>query len=268
MIAYRTASTPVTQPPITADPRQIYHSLIPLPALSPVPRPADPASVAEQAANEAVYRQLLCHGILAILLPTEDLENGCLTALVGEILSELIVGNVVANKLCEPWFILELVCIASGVVTGRRGKANGGHPGSESSKAPSVGPRAFSVQAIFWTVMQWVFVAVSALRIAFAVLAASSSLPSRVPSVGDDGPHHTQRIGPKNQQQQRARPVPASSAASAKTPVLAFRTWSAISNLLEMKARMPWLCGALSMAQWVTIARPGRMGGVDGWIDR
>ncbi|RYO81323.1 hypothetical protein DL766_006587 [Monosporascus sp. MC13-8B] len=105
--AYRAAKNSPVRPPIEANPHDIYHSLFPLPALSPVPRPDDSKSIRAQAENERTYRQLLAQGLLAILLPTEDLENPCLTALVGEILSELVIGNLIANKISEPWLIWE-----------------------------------------------------------------------------------------------------------------------------------------------------------------
>lgn len=90
-----------------------------------MPKPEDPTSASQQRENEAAYRQLLVQGVLAVLLPTEDLDNECLTALVGQILSELIIGNVVIGKLSQPWMIWECLIITARVL-GRRsaGKAS------------------------------------------------------------------------------------------------------------------------------------------------
>ncbi|KAM3442988.1 hypothetical protein MY4824_000693 [Beauveria thailandica] len=88
--AYRTSHDPVSQEPVAVNPRQVYHALCPLPQLSPVPQKGDQSSFEEQQENESAYRQLLVQAVLAILLPTEDLENPCLTAIVGQIFSELI----------------------------------------------------------------------------------------------------------------------------------------------------------------------------------
>ncbi|KAK3333647.1 PXA domain-containing protein [Cercophora scortea] len=274
--AYRTAHDPITQPPIETNPREIYHSLCPLPALSPVPHPESPESVTAQAENEVAYRQLLVHAVLAVLLPTEDLENGCLTALVGQILSELIIGNVVANRLSEPWLIWELFQIAAGVIERRRAAAPGGQdPPAEtpSSRASVGGQPSFSVQSIFWMILQWCFLATSFMRIIFNILVASRSLPrraSRGMHVHQDVTSPTTGKEHMQQQEQEKQSADLSEAGSgpAKTPVLAFRCWSAISNLIEMDVRMPWICGALSMLQWVTMSRPGRVAGVDGTIDR
>jgi len=204
-----------------------------------------------------MYRQLLVHAVLAILLPTEDLENGCLTALVGQILSELIIGNSVANKLSEPWLILEIISIASTTILRRQSSAS-------ETQVPSIKPpddrRKFSVQSMFWAVFQWLFVAVSFVRTIFTLLMTSSSLPQRS-SRGTDArtevTSHSQQFESFNND---TRPP--------KTPVLSFRCFSAISNLIELKARMPWLCGALSMVQYVTTTRAGRIAAVDSKIDR
>jgi hypothetical protein len=248
----------ITQPPVARDPREIYHSLCPLPALSPVPRPDDPGSVAAQAESETAYRQLLVYAFLAILLPTEDLENSCLTALVGQILSELIIGNTVAGRLSEPWLIWELLIIASR--TARRHKtAEDVDRSGESSNGRSAGRRGFSVQALFWAFLQWCFLAVSFIKTAFAILVTSGSLPRRVPH--DTGVPKGATRPPTSEETPRL-------SSSSKTPVLAFRCWSAVSNLTAMDERMPWLCGAFSLFQWIAVMGPGRIAGVDGRLDR
>ncbi|KAL2129119.1 hypothetical protein VTI74DRAFT_8196 [Chaetomium olivicolor] len=263
--AYRVAHDPIAQPPVKTDPREIYHSLCPLPALSPVPKPEVPESVAVQAENEATYRQLLVSAFLAILLPTEDLENGCLTTLVGQILSELIIGNAVANKLSEPWLIWELLIIASR--TARRRKETGDEDSLEqsSNETPS-GRGRFSAHALLWTILQWCFLAFSFIRTAFAILMISGSLPPRTsPSA------HFHKGATRHGTEQD--PVWLASAPEAnqqpsKVPVLGFQCWSAISNLAEMDRRMPWLSGALSMLQWIAVMGPGRIADVDGKLDR
>src|SRR5216117_635801 len=83
--AYRASHYPLHPPPLASDPRETYHSLHPHPALSPVPISLSPDAATEQQKNEAAYRRLLVQGVLAVLLPTEDLENGCLRTLVREI---------------------------------------------------------------------------------------------------------------------------------------------------------------------------------------
>ncbi|KAK3944734.1 PXA domain-containing protein [Diplogelasinospora grovesii] len=298
--AYRAAHDPVTQPPVETDPREIYHSLCPLPALSPVPHAGTAQNLAEQAENEVAYRQLLVHAVLAVLLPTEDLENECLTALVGQIFSELIIGNVVANRLSEPWFIWEILTISSGVIARRRAIANddsasggtskdggggggGGGQGLKGSDGPK--PKSFAIQDLFWTVLQWCFLATSFVRIAFSVVLSSRGLPARVPpgnGSGNGAGTRQDMTGHKSGMEQPAeargddplamhqRPeqAQAQQAQAVKRPVLAFRCWPAVANLIGMDVRMPWLCGALSILQWIAMTAPGQMAGLDGTIDR
>ncbi|XP_044724281.1 PXA domain-containing protein [Hirsutella rhossiliensis] len=109
------AHRPAAQPPLAIDPHQAYHSLWPLPLLSPVPDPGDAVTAAEQRENEAAYRQLLVQAVLAVLLPTEDLENPCLTALVGQIFSELIIAGVLVNKAAQPWLVFEAFTVLSSI---------------------------------------------------------------------------------------------------------------------------------------------------------
>ncbi|KAK3504645.1 PXA domain-containing protein [Neurospora crassa] len=267
--AYRAAHNPITQSPLQTNAREIYHALCPLPALSPVPCSGSPESVAEQAENEAAYRQLLVHAVLAVLLPTEDLQNNCLVALVGQILSELIIGNILANKLSEPWFIWECFSIASSVITRRRSAEDEPLP-RRKSKVPlqaRTSSSVQSIQALFWTIVHWILLTISFVRVAITILITSHSLPPRssrsTTAYEKVAAHHTTRVdlekhaGSSDVESGRFR-----------TPVLAFRCWSAISNLIEMDGRMPWLSGTVAMLQWIMMRSPGRLGGVDGSIDR
>ncbi|KAH7328517.1 PXA domain-containing protein [Stachybotrys elegans] len=261
--AYRTAHQPVSQPPVQVDPREIYHSLCPLPPLSPVPRPGHSASAAEQEANEKDYRQLLVQGVLALLLPTEDLENPCLTSLVGQILSELIIGNVIANKASQPWLLFEAICILGRLGTTRKEKKS--QDGAGPSAGPSSNPKVttkprpkWSVQGLFVSVIQFGILAFASIRFVIVALVMSSSVPSRFSFADEKGgvaDHHATE--PK-------QPV----VIRDKAPVLAFGVWSCISNLIELHLRMPWLNGFLSLLQAGAIYGPGTMAGLDSPLDR
>lgn len=259
-VAYRTAHDPVDHHPVKTNPREIYHSLCPLPALSPAPCPSNPASLAEQSENEGAYRQLLVHALLAVVLPTEDLENDCLTALVGQIFSELIVANAVANKLSEPWMIYEMLIIVSRVVQERRAAKMGGAPMARGTQRSL----SASIQGLFWTFLKWCFLAISCGRMLITILAASRSVPFRA---SRGAGHHDDLANEKaglektaSWSETRSRPV--------KTPVLAFRCWAAASNLMEMEVRMPWLHGTLSLLQWMAMTGPGHVADVNGRLDR
>lgn len=256
------------QPPVETDPREIYHCMWPLPALSPVPQPDAPSAIAEQAENEAAYRQLLVQGVLALLLPTEDLENDCLAALVGQIFSELIIGNVVANRVAEPWLIWECLIILSSVIRRRRdssAQSSAGTAETSPNIEPTSATKSFSMHGLFLTLLQWCFLAATFVRVAVTTIVSSSSIPPRT-RYGRDADRVTrQKTGslatdPGGLLDTRSEPV--------KVPVLAFRIWPAISNLIEMDLRMPWLNGTLSFVQWIAMTGPGRVADADGVLDR
>lgn len=277
--AYRTAQNSAARPPIEANPRDIYHSLCPLPALSPVPKPDDARSIQAQADNEAAYRQLLVQGVLALLLPTEDLENECLTSLVGQIFSELIIGNQVANKISEPWLILEILMILTRLVNRKRAPGTPEHDGSTEadpqegihgpglSKAKAArSRRGWSIDQMFWSLVQWGFLAVTSIRLIITTIVLAPSLPPRstpilVRRLESTGHFDSEKsYNPPEGFEAQSAPV--------KVPIADFNLWPCIANLLETDARMPWLAGAFSMAQWGAMRGPGRVAGYNGIIDR
>ncbi|KAM0334205.1 hypothetical protein ACHAQA_001226 [Verticillium albo-atrum] len=270
IIAYRTAHDPVARPPTHVNPREVYHALCPLAPLSPVPKPEDGDSVSKQKENETLYRQLLVQGVLAILLPTEDLENECLTALVGQVLSELIIGNVFINKLSQPWMLWEIIIILVRVVGKRepdKTTLEEGVAEALSPDAPTIQPETSrperSFQGLFWGVIQWLFMAFTTIQVIVLTLASSSSLPARSTAALDE-------------KRPLTGPVPVSKAAKAKAnaskpvkaPIVTFKLWSCISSFIELDVRMPWLSGALSMLQFGAVSGPAQLAGLDGPLDR
>ncbi|KEY70227.1 hypothetical protein S7711_04336, partial [Stachybotrys chartarum IBT 7711] len=254
--AYRISRQPGTQPPLAVEPNEVYHSLHPLPYMYPVPRPDDPASISAQQANEKDYRQLLVQGVLALLLPTEDLENPCLTSLVGQIFSELIIGNVIANKAAQPWLLLEAICILCNVI-GRKRKAESIVPEVEANHNHGKPVHKFFVSAI-----QLVIHIFTTIRFFVLTIAMSSSLPPRSSPI--DG-----KVGAENQYERELRqPSHHPGSAAVKTPVLAFSVWACIGNLIELDLRMPWLSGLLSLIQHAAIHGPGRLASLDSSLDR
>lgn len=181
-----------------------------------------------------------------------------------------------ANKLSEPWLILELLLVVTRVIERRKSHQDGenGQPktvsGAGKMEIPEpTGSRkgSFSAQGLVWSIVHWCFLAIWCVRMIFTILIASRSLPRRT-SRGlrdhDDGAsRHKTGLEPI----QSAKPF-ATASGPVTTPVLAFRCWPAISNLIELDDRMPWLCGILAMLQWITTRRPGRMAGTDGVFDR
>ncbi|KAI0180448.1 PXA domain-containing protein [Hypoxylon sp. FL1284] len=272
--AYRISRNAVVRPPVDANPREIYHSIWPLPALSPVPKAGD-QSTQTQAANESTYRQLLVQGVLALLLPTEDLENECLTALVGQLFSELIIGNLIVNKLSEPWLIWEglimLTRLARSKSTTMASKSSStqqdAYPKAKSDVIPPFTRRySLYIQQVFWSVIQWGFIVVNSIRLIISTIMLSRTLPPRSAPITI---HQTNPTSKRDQEgayqpsatfETRSQPV--------KVPAADYKIWSCVGNLLEMDSRMPWMSGALAMVQWAAIRGPGSLAGFNGMIDR
>lgn len=262
--AYRASRKPIAQPPLEVDAQEIYHSLCPLPYLSPVPKLDRPGTISEQAENEVAYRQLLVQGVLAVLLPTEDLENECLTSLVGQILSELIIGGVVVKKASEPWMIWTGLTILADVMGRRRDDAR-----RQNKKPPkggsASGPRSLSLTGLLWSFLHYIFAFTALTRALVTTVAMSRTLPPRgqpLSAKKDDPTLHDDGFGPANPD---AIPLAAN---PFETPILAFNIWPTISTLIDMDRRMPWLVGSLSMVQWLAIRGPGNVAGFNGVVDR
>lgn len=236
--------------------------MCPLPYLSPIPKLENPGTTSKQAENEVAYRQLLVQGVLAVLLPTEDLENECLTSLVGQILSELIIGGVVVKKASEPWMIWSGLTILAEVLGRKSNEPQGLN--RRRKRAKRHGASGFSVPGLFWSLVHYVFAFTTLIRLLITTVVRSRSLP----------PRH-QVLLTKNDASYFDTDFRASDTGSVhlppnanRTPILAFDIWPTISNLLGMDRRMPWLLGSLSMVQWLAIAGPGSVAGFNGILDR
>ncbi|KFX86148.1 hypothetical protein V490_09202 [Pseudogymnoascus sp. VKM F-3557] len=234
--AYRTAHTTRLPTPYAASPRHIYHALHPHPALSPVP--ADPASIELQSANDAAYRELLSRRLLHTLLPPAERDNPALMALVGSILADLVIEKAV-ERACEPGVIWEGIAKAVESVAARGKSARRVDRGDE-------GTTKGSWQATFWMLLQFAFLAFAAVRALVIAVATSSSLPRRGVRLSKS----------------------TTTATTEPTPVLGMKMWSFLARQVELEERMPWAYGALALGQWLMLYGPGKVGAVDGVVDR
>ena len=234
-----------------------------------------------QVDNEAAYRQLLIQGVLAVLLPTEDLENDCLTALVGQIFSEMILGGGIGGKACEPWLLWEGITKIAEVIQAHlpKSKAQVRVERSNSDLGNSMpldisGGRTKhweigqSIQKSFWLVVQYAFLAFNAVRFVIITLVTSSTLPSRIaPAMKVTGSAHSKDHMeppefPNTNDPSKGQTLPL------KQPIVKMKIWSCVSSLLDLGARMPWLSATISMLQWGAINGPGEVGNTDRIIDK
>ncbi|KAF2680341.1 hypothetical protein K458DRAFT_490009 [Lentithecium fluviatile CBS 122367] len=279
---------------LVVDFRVVYHTLRPHPALSPVPNESVPSSIVEQRENESAWRQLLVQGVLAVLLPTEDLENACLRSLVAEIFAEMILGNGISGKACEGWLLWEGITRIAEVLQTDRDKEKGTRsydadseqplsrlerhgllsPPTDDRSGPSEPPLAHSgrhqsapmtIAGLFWAAVQYVFLAGTAMCAAIAAVATSSSLPPR--SVTGASGQSPVEAGHQSQFPQ-AEPSVVRRPLAFKRPIVSMKLWGCASKLVELDARMPWLSGFISILRWGALLGPGRVGDTDGVLDR
>ena len=219
----------------------------------------DDSNLEQQLENEAIYRQLLVKAVLAVLLPTEDLENPCLTALVEQILSELIIGNVIGKKASQPWLLYEGICTTARVLEEKKTAATqrivSGNYSVDSITSQNKG-RRWSVRGFFLLIIQLVIVSVSTIRFLVTTAAKSTSLPLRITPTHDDtgkGPSASNKDD---------------SSSSSKAPFLEFKLWSCVGELVQLSSRMPWAFGCLSLLRYGAVHGPGQMAGLNQPVDR
>ena len=231
----------------------------------------------EQGENESMYRQLLVGGALAVLLPTEDLENICLRTLVADIIADLILGQGVSSRACEGWFIWEAITkLVETVRAHLEPKATGEEIeidtrsrlerfGLLSSKEDarshhSSGGHQSRVSALFWRILQYGYLTFLAIRFVVVGLAQASSLPPRS--------YSTSRSTPSSPVAKTSGAPTACRSTPTKRPVLEYRLFGLVSRLLDLSTRMPWLMGLFSLSQHHLVHGPARLGETDSVLDK
>lgn len=268
---YRQAEATATNSPYELDICQIYHSQRPHPALSP---DTHEATTELRAENERIYCQLLIQGSLAILLPTEDLQNDPLRILVGDIIADLIVGQALCGKVSHGWFLHETIAKLATVlddkvqpkVTGNEIRDDAKNRlekfGLLSSERNTLNTHSSHsgqsrIATWFWRLMQYGYMLYLFLLYVFKELQALNHRPnwyldlrSSSSSLSSTGKSQL----PSEDQISR--------------PVMAFGLFSMISTLLNMSACMPWMTSTFGFFQHVLLDRAGRIGRYDSRLDR
>ncbi|KAL4810720.1 PXA domain-containing protein [Aspergillus unguis] len=267
VVSYKMAKEQSISSGLSPSSREIYHAINPHPGLSPIPNASDAKSTAEQQENETAYRRLLVDGVLAILLPTEDLENACLQILLSDILADLMLGNEVSGKVCEGWFLWEctakLLDVLSKDNSDQRDRTESpprnqlqefgllSNPDSENNDSFSTAQSRTS--SWIWLIIQYAFFAYVTLRFIVVGLFRNASV------------HLTWRPSPPKGLIGEEAPKCGD---IRKRPVLDYRLYGMVSQLLDIPQRMPWLGGLLALFQHFILAGPGQVGDTDSVLDR
>ncbi|EWC44062.1 hypothetical protein DRE_01414 [Drechslerella stenobrocha 248] len=203
---------------------EIFHSMQPHPALISSPE------------SERLYLKMMGSGVLAALLPPEDLQSDCERLLIREILSNMVLWNVV-DRLSEPFMIFELITkIITVLVTPDKVKpANVSHAKStelmvflqsdppEPAKRPTDPDqsllRTLSNSALIYLEHAYNFVSTSAV----VVKHASTSLMSLWKEPPQEPPRR-------------------------RKPILKLSVWKTLVTLFSLDRRQPWLLGSIQLA--------------------
>jgi hypothetical protein len=236
---------------------------------------------------------LLVQGVLAVLLPTEDLENTCLRSLVAEILAEMILGNGISGKACEGWLLWEGITRIAEVLQTDRSKETGTRsddagpeqslgrlerhgllsPPTDEQNEPHKLPLArvglgesapMTITELVWAVIYYMFLAGTAMRAAIVAVTTLSSLPSRS-VIGASG---QSSVEAEVQWQSAQAETSVRRPLLFKRPIVSMKLWGCASKFVELNARMPWLSGLMSALHWGVLMGPGRVGDADGVLDR
>lgn len=212
------------------------------------------------------------------MLPTEDLENDCLTSLVGQIFSEMILGGGVGGKACEPWLLWEgiskIVEVIQAQLPNQKAQVRVQRSNSSLGALPInlTGGNTYryrlgqSLQKTFWLVLQYGFLAFTTIRFFIITLTTASSLPSRI-TISKKGTglsdlsDHMNTLS-RNEASPRGQLPPL------KQPIMKMKIWSCANSLLDVSVRMPWLSSTLSLLQWGAMTGPGEVGNTDGMVDK
>lgn len=243
-----------------------------------------------QQQNDSDYRRLVSQALVAILLPSEDLQNPCLFALVSETLADLILGAFIGGRLCEPCFIYESLRNAFEVLQARLGTPGWiadpqldqdkdrlrrfgllrEHDQPNQSFDKSSKPRY--VQDYFWGSIKYVLLGIELLWKVMMVLLFAPSLPSRQSvdaactskASADYSIANPESFAGGTHVQKKALHL----TSTKKTPIVSCKIWAALSSLLALQQRTPWFHGACSLLRHIALAGPGRTGTTDGLLDR
>jgi hypothetical protein len=248
--------------------------LNPHPALSPVPDPAVAATATEQNDHEAAYRQLLVQGVLAVLLPTEDLENACLRTLVADVIAESILGNSIGGKVCEGWFIWASIIKLVEVVQAKLEPRAAGDLIDVDSRSQlekfglladksRLGKadhhhRLSTLSSVFWRVLQYGYLAFMSVRFVILGFTTAYSQPLRSASVSRTPA--ARESSPMEKSTDRHHRPP--------RPILSFRIFPLVSVLLDLPSRMPWLSGSMALLHHHLMHGMLKVGATDGILDQ
>ena len=217
----------------------------------------------------------MIQGALAVLLPTEDLENACLRTLVTDVIADSILGNSIGGRVSECWFIWTTITKLIEVVKARvEPKATGeelevgtrsrlekfgllSEKNEVTDTKSTRSSRRSTLSNTFWRILQYCYLGFMTVRFVMLGLIAAYSQPlrslsmSKTPSLTGGSPIATKV-----------------EAAHSVRPIVQFRAFGLISEVLDLSSHMPWLSGFLALLQQQMVEGAMRVGATDGILDQ
>ena len=236
--------------------------------------------LARQKLNETAYRQLLVQGALAVLLPTEDLQNAPLRTLVGDIVADLILGQVIAGKVAEGWFMHETVSKIVAVSRPRiESKATGDElrvdsrdrlekfgllsSKAEDGDAHSSSAHQSSASVWFWSILQYLYLTYLFGRFVVMGLSEARTLPDRTSRSSHVSLSTITANG------QGSRPPSSSNLNNLSLrAVLDYRGAALVTSALDLSSRMPWLQSTFSYWQHFLTLGMGHLASANSLFDK
>lgn len=203
-----------------------------------------------------MYRQLLAQGALAVLLPTEELENDGLRTLVADLVADRLLGGVVGGLLSDSGFVWESIAAAAEAVE-RRWLADEARPRRERPRPDDHNDSdndssQSTLVVVLWGVVQGCFwLAVVTRHVAAGLYAAATAATATA-----------------SQQRLSARPSARPEPVRAAVSVLEWRIVPMIGRLFELQRRMPWLDGGIALGRHLLVHGPGGLAAAGGILDR
>jgi hypothetical protein len=202
---------------------------------------------------------------------------------VAEIFSEMILGNGVSGKACEPWLlwdaittiiealqprtlkVVEKPTVAAtrleqfGLLSQRRESRSRGQQNQRGNLTSPGSAASHSISGIFWSIVSFMILASTAVRSLIYTFGTASSLPSRSKTLLS-----TQPPAQPDAVDASADSLPSDD----QRPILSMSVWNMAGRILDLDVRTPWLSGLFSLSHHIAMYGPGRVGDTDGALDR
>ena len=273
-IAFRQCRDLAASRHLPADDRILYSTLLPHTAL--LPTPTDPSSCHQQQLHESTYRKLLAEGILALLVPAEDLRNPCLKSLLTEILADMILGGLLSKKLCDGTFIYDMLQRAADSARGTSKPWAAMETPSQPAKidrlaqfgllSPKLPTGNHEITNVFWSMVGYLILIATYLQTCFNSWMWTTKLPAR--SLKKDSTIHdaprpdtfVDLVSGIQHEVVTAIPKPV-----AHLPMISYRLWTMAATMVNLPERMPWLIGIAKLTRHFLLQH---FGDYDGYLDR